>query len=139
MPLIKTFQAMGLNNIVSFFGSNINNQNAFNINDYISKEGSNSEIIRGYTNLINDLTYAESFGKSIDEVTRHYAYGITSVGRFQQKGSVTPQGNKFTREVIISTEATVDLTDDHIRDNYYRAIAQGFGLKVHKANIEDIG
>lgn len=138
MPLIKTFQAMGLNNIVSFFGSNISNQNAFNVNDYASKEGSNSEIIRGYTNLVNDLTYAESFGKPIDEVTRHYAYGITSVGRFQQKGSVTPQGNKFTREVIISTEATVDLTNDHIRDNYYRAIAQGFGLKVHKNNIEEI-
>ena len=138
MPLIKTFQAMGLNNIVSFFGSSINNQNAFNVNDYASKEGSNSEIIRGYTNLINDLTYAESFGKPVEEVTKHYAYGITSVGRFQQKGSVTPQGNKFTREVIISTEATVDLTDEHTRDNYYRAIAQGFGLKVHKENIEEI-
>lgn len=85
MPLIKTFQATGLNNIVSFFGSDISNQNAFNVNDYASKEGSNSEIIRGYTNLVNDLTYAESFGKPIDEVTRHYAYGITSVGRFQQK------------------------------------------------------
>lgn len=138
MPLIKTFQAMGLNNIVSFFGSDISNQNAFNVNDYASKEGSNSEIIRGYTNLVNDLTYAESFGKPIDEVTRHYAYGITSVGRFQQKGSVTPQGNKFTREVIIPTEATIDLTDSHTRDNYYRAIAQGFGLKVHKDNIEKI-
>lgn len=138
MPLIKTFQAMGLNNIVSFFGSNINNQNAFNVNDYASKEGSNSEIIRGYTNLVNDLTYAESFGKPVEEVTKHYAYGITSVGRFQQKGSVTPQGNKFTREVIISTESTVDLTDEHTRDNYYRAIAQGFGLKVHKDNIEEI-
>lgn len=138
MPLIKTFQAMGLNNIISFFGSNISNQNAFNVNDYASKEGSNSEIIRGYTNLVNDLTYAESFSKPIDEVTRHYAYGITSVGRFQQRGSVTPQGNKFTREVIISTEATVDLTDDHTQDNYYRAIAQGFGLKVHKNNIEEI-
>ena len=138
MPLIKTFQAMGLNNIVSFFGSNINNQNAFNVNDYASKEGSNSEIIRGYTNLVNDLTYAESFGKPDEKVTKHYAYGITSVGRFQQKGSVTPQGNKFTREVIISTEATVDLTDEHTRDNYYRAIAQGFGLKVHKNNMEEI-
>ena len=138
MPLIKTFQAMGLNNIVSFFGSDISNQNAFNINDYASKEGSNSEIIRGYTNLVNDLTYAESFGKPVKEVTKHYAYGITSVGRFQQKGSVTPQGNKFTREVIIPTEATIDLTDKHTRDNYYRAIAQGFGLKVHKNNIEEI-
>ena len=138
MPLIKTFQAMGLNNIVSFFGSDISNQNTFNVNDYASKEGSNSEIIRGYTNLVNDLTYAESFGKPIDEVTRHYAYGITSVGRFQQKGSITPQGNKFTREVIIPTEATVDLTDEHTRDNYYRAIAQGFGLKVHKDNMEEI-
>ena len=138
MPLIKTFQAMGLNNIVNFFGSDISNQNAFNVNDYASKEGSNSEIIRGYTNLINDLTYAESFGKPVEEVTKHYAYGITSVGRFQQKGSVTPQGNKFTREVIIPTEATVDLTDEHTRDNYYRAIAQGFGLKVHKDNIEEI-
>lgn len=138
MPLIKTFQAMGLNNIVSFFGSDISNQNAFNVNDYASKEGSNSEIIRGYTNLVNDLTYAESFGKPVEEVTKHYAYGITSVGRFQQKGSVTPQGNKFTREVIIPTEATIDLTDEHTRNNYYRAIAQGFGLKVHKENIEDI-
>ena len=138
MPLIKTFQAMGLNNIVSFFGSDISNQNAFNVNDYASKEGSNSEIIRGYTNLVNDLTYAESFGKPVEEVTKHYAYGITSVGRFQQKGSVTPQGNKFTREVIISTEATVDLTDEHTQDNYYRAIAQGFGLKVHKNNMEEI-
>ena len=138
MPLIKTFQAMGLNNIVSFFGSDISNQNVFNVNDYASKEGSNSEIIRGYTNLVNDLTYAESFGKPVEEVTKHYAYGITSVGRFQQKGSVTPQGNKFTREVIIPTEATIDLTDEHTRDNYYRAIAQGFGLKVHKDNIEEI-
>lgn len=138
MPLIKTFQAMGLKNIVSFFGSDISNQNAFNINDYASKEGSNSEIIRGFTGLTNDLTYAESFGKPIEEVTKHYAYGITSVGRFQQKSSVTPQGNKFTREVIIPTEATVDLTDDHTRDNYYRAIAQGFGLKVHNDDIEEI-
>ena len=138
MPLIKTFQSMGLKNIVNFFGSDISNQNAFNVNDYASKEGSNSEIIRGYTNLVNDLTYAESFGKPIEEVTKHYAYGITSVGRFQQKGSVTPQGNKFTREVIIPTEATVDLTDEHTQDNYYRAIAQGFGLKVHKDNIEEI-
>lgn len=138
MPLIKTFQAMGLKNIVSFFGSDISNQNAFNVNDYASKEGSNSEIIRGFTGLTNDLTYAESFGKPIEEVTKHYAYGITSVGRFQQKSSVTPQGNKFTREVIIPTEATVDLTDDHTRDNYYRAIAQGFGLKVHNDDIEEI-
>lgn len=138
MPLIKTFQAMGLKNIVSFFGSDISNQNAFNVNDYASKEGSNSEIIRGFTGLTNDLTYAESFGKPIEEVTKYYAYGVTSVGRFQQKGSVTPQGNKFTREIIISTEATVDLTDDHTRDNYYRAIAQGFGLKVHNDDIEEI-
>lgn len=138
MPLIKVYEAMGLPNILSFFGSDTSNPNQFNENDLVSKEGSNSEIVRGVLSLENDLTTARTFGMPIEEVTRRYAYGISKVGRFQQIGSITPQGNKFTREVIISTESTVDLTDQHTRDNYYRAIAQGFGMKVHNVPIENI-
>lgn len=138
IPLIKVYEAMGLPNILSFFGSDTSNPNQFNENDLVSKEGSNSEIVRGVLSLENDLTTARTFGMSIEEVTRKYAYDISKVGRFQQIGSITPQGNKFTREVIISTESTVDLTDQHTRDNYYRAIAQGFGMKVHNVPIENI-
>lgn len=66
-----------------------------------------------------------------------YAHNMSKVGRLQQLGRYNPQSSKLTREVILPTWSTLDLTNnaDHQRA-FHLALAQHLGIKIHKMPYE---
>lgn len=63
----------------------------------------------------------------------YFAHGVSSIGRMQQLGRDTPQSSKWMREVLLPTEATLDLSNMGTSDAslYQLAMAQMLGVKVH--------
>jgi hypothetical protein len=70
-----------------------------------------------------------------------FAWGVSSVGRLQQQGPVTPQGSKIARELISSTNATLELTGpnaDRHEWALWAAVAQALDLKIERMSRDDI-
>lgn len=88
---------------------------------------------------------AHTTSKKIYDIAKHFKYGITSVGRLQQASPIGNVGNKFYRELINPTRSKpLDLSSfftgsyNETTKNYLRAIAQGFGIKVHNMPFDAI-
>lgn len=66
-----------------------------------------------------------------------YAHNMSKVGRLQQLGRYNPQSSKLTREIILPTWSTLDLTNnaDHQRA-FHLALAQHLGIKIHRMPYE---
>lgn len=58
---------------------------------------------------------------------------FTSVGRMMMVGKGAPQSNKTARETIMSNRSILDLQNNQQhKDDFWRAIAQGIGLKTDR-------
>lgn len=94
-----------------------------------------SEVVAEAKNIANKT------GKTLAEVAIHYAHNFSKVGRLQQLGAYTGQGNKFTRELISPTWSTVDLIDnEQHRTAFFLALGQHLDIKdvkVHKISPTD--
>lgn len=86
--------------------------------------------------------YANEAETSYEEVDTFFEWSISSVGRLQQEGFVTPQGDKIAREMISSTNSVLDLTNQEHVDAVWLAAAQALDLKVekqpHTQTIEEV-
>lgn len=71
-------------------------------------------------------------GLALEDTPIYYAYEFTSVNRLQMLGKHNPQSNKLTREIIMPTRSTMDMTTDVDQGRFWLAIAQAWGEKVHK-------
>ena len=81
---------------------------------------------------INQIT--ETLKDLPEDIGVYFAHGISAVGRLQQLGTVTPQGDKGMREVLSATNAVVDLTDPNqeATGNFWLSAAQALGVKTEK-------
>lgn len=71
-----------------------------------------------------------------------FAHNMSSVGRLQQLGPYTPQGNKQIREALLPTWSTVDLREEGGNPEHMRfwniALGQALGIKVQAETLERI-
>lgn len=85
---------------------------------------------------------AKASDTEVSEMPIHFEFNIASNGRAMMQGPHNPQASKATREVVLPTRATLDLTDAQHMDAFMVAIAQHLGVKVHKksrdASIKEI-
>lgn len=96
------------------------------------------EGVRGFIEEAKEVAAAE--GKDgIRDVQIFFRHSVSSVGRLQQDGPITPQGDKIAREMISPIRDTLDLSEKG-KDlpQFIRALAQNMGVKVERKNAQDI-
>ena len=143
--MFKHFNNMGIDGLIAFFSEDPTGKEDLYHKDYLlTLEGRNSAIKRAFYEVNHSYEIASRIAKKkkipLNQVKRHYKYGVSKVGRYMMEGSVTPQGDKLCREVWSATECTVDLSDksSELHHNYIRCIAQAFGIKVNNLTFEEI-
>ena len=67
-----------------------------------------------------------------------FEWEVSSVGRLQQVGPVTPQGSKIAREMLTATHASLDLANEDHQRALWLAVAQSLGVKVEKKSFDEI-
>lgn len=135
-PMVDFIQDLGEDAAVELFGYGDLSKQAMNKNHRQSLESINLTVRSAVRAIQN--TYAAVQNKALvdgvaaDQMPIHYAYEFTSVNRLQMLGKHNPQANKLTREAILPTRSTLDLTNDDNMDRFMLGVAQAWGLKVHK-------
>lgn len=103
-----------------------------------SRKGKNQSLdhaweeILGYVDemvLMSDRTGNET---ELGKLAMFFEYAISSVGRAQQQGRITPQGSKEAREVLTSTWSTVDFSNEDHQRVFWLAVAQSMGVGIEK-------
>lgn len=105
-----------------------------------SVEGKNQSLDYGLEGSLSYVNEARAYGEANDrgmalnEVPIFHKWDVSSVGRLQQGGPITPQGDKIAREIISATNATLDLNNAKHQKFMWLAIAQSLDLKVEKGD-----
>lgn len=136
------FTNMGKDALLSLFGTNLDNEELWNVNDYKSLDGKNRGIVAAFNHMqevIADLSnHAAASSQELDQVPVRYAYNMSRVGRMQMLGKYNPQANKLMREVFLPTRSTLDLStqDGDAWDAYTLGLGQMLGIKIHNLPLE---
>ena len=149
MPVVDLWKAMGSDLLGSLLGYVELTPEKLKVTNKVKAtkiKGKNDSItsdmagVQGYLDAANQ--YAETTGETdVSKVKIFFGWAMSSVGRLQQQGPVTPQGNKITREMITITNATVDLLDPEgdagVVGDLWLAIAQSVGIKIEKLTRQE--
>ena len=86
--------------------------------------------VRNQLEAVRSASLAQ--GTDLGSVPTYYPWVINRLGRPQMGGAANPQRDKLARHVFMPTRSTLDLTDMDAPSavNFYRAVAQGFGMKT---------
>ena len=81
---------------------------------------------------------AREQGNAIGDTPIYFPHVIDSNDRLRQEGNLTPQNNKFARELIVPFKVTLDLqnNNDHLL-LFSVSLAQAWGIKTEKSKRED--
>ena len=101
-----------------------------------SIKGKNQSLDRGLAETRGYIEEARLYGQAkkipLGEVKIFHQHAISSVGRLQQQGPITPQNDKTARELISTTFSTIDLEKPQHMEAFWLAVAQSIGMKVEK-------
>lgn len=141
-PMMNLLDRLGSTGLINLFGRSIDKNIPWNIYIQTSTESRNSTLIRGYEKLRLDRelmqAYAKEKGIPLSEVRKHYKTDLITNNRIQMHEGENPLSNKIVREVMTPFVRTVDLTDPDIRNEYDRALAQAFGIKIANKSPEAV-
>lgn len=139
-------QKVGKDEYLRLFGHGDLSKQELNVKDRESKEGQNLNIASAFDymmGLVDNISlHANSTGiNDVRDVPVFFEHNSSRVGRTQQIGRATPQGNKIVREMLLSTWSTIDLNDSKNYDKFMLSMAQHWDIKVEKqtraANVAD--
>lgn len=140
----KLVSSLGLDGAITLMGEEITEEDETfgNINILYSKRGKNIEITSSFHAMEKTVASIKHFSEQnkipMEQVSKHYAYGLTSSGRLQELESHGPIASKLNREIVMSTPSTVDLTNSFERQQLAIALAQAFGVKTNDADRQFI-
>lgn len=138
--MVSFLETLGEDLVLKLFGAGEIDENAFNKNDALSLKGQNASIRGAYKALIGMLSElrnkSEVAGIDPSEMPIHYEYNVSRVGRMHMLGLHNPQSSKLMREAILPTRVTIDLENKQNKDKFMLAVAQAWGVKVHKQSRE---
>lgn len=138
MPGVNLVRAMGEERYRRLLGfTEIKTGDKYHPDHLASIEGKNQTISHDLAEVMDYVAEVEETGEDPAGVPIFFEYGVSSVGRLQQHGQVTPQGSKIARELIAATQATLDLDDPVQEDFLWLAIAQSIGVKVEQKSLKD--
>lgn len=144
-PMVKALELVNPNFLVEMLGYiplTDENRKDFNKNDIRSIEGKNLSLksalegVQGYLDEVDAI--AKETGLSREEVAIYFDYRFSSVGRLQQQGPITPQGDKIMRELITATQAVLDLEKNQTHQRaFWLTVAQNLGIKIDRQRIDE--
>lgn len=134
--MVALFEGLGRDLVTELFGPGQIDENVMNANHVRSMKGQQLSIEGAYDAMVSLLAElrnrAAAAGTDPSEMPVFYKYESSKVGRLQMVGAFSPQASKLTREFILPTRVTVDMTKDDVRAKFMLAVAQAWGEKVHK-------
>lgn len=143
-PLYESVEQIGPDFLASMLGLvkiTDENRKTFNQKDLLSIEGKNAAIknsfrgVSGYVDEVDAVAKAE--GKTRTDIDIFFDYRFSSVGRLQQQGPITPQGNKLMRELVTVTRAVLNLNNETQLSNLWLTMAQNLGVKVDRMTKDE--
>ena len=136
-PMLDLFDTLGDGFVASALGfQKITEEMEKTTNrvDLAKIKSKNRAILRG---LEESRRYAEEAAAQGEKTPIFFRWRLSSVGRLQQEGPVTPQGDKIARELISATNSTLDLTNPEHETALWLAVAQSVDISVEKMSHED--
>ena len=137
MPMLDLAEELGDDVYMDLVGRKQTEGVASNPEHLARVESKNRSIEAGLEGLRTYQKDAEIFAAQEDneygsfkDVPVFFDWKISKVGRLQQQGSVTPQGNKSFREMVAATNSTVDLTDPAQVEILQLAVAQSLDIGI---------
>jgi len=145
MPVIRFYRALDEYGMVKLFGAGQLEGRPLNKNNLKSLEGKNLSVQSAYLSLMSLVAEveaeaeAEADGTKVEDVPIYFEYQKSSVGRSQMQGRYNPQASKVTREAILPTWATLDLSNQKTPHfaNFGLALAQALGIKIDQIKKRD--
>jgi hypothetical protein len=140
MPMFNLISGLGPDLAVRLFGhSNLENPK-LNAVHKKSMEGFNRTITGAYAYAQRLAEQARNWAaandKSLEEAEIFFNYEFSAVNRMHMQGSYNPQANKLMREMLGPNQAELDLTNANHRDGFMLAVAQHWGVKVHRIGVK---
>lgn len=136
--MVGMYGMLGSKGMIELFNSDDQVDDNFNVNHQKSVIGQNKGIAGAFEDFATHLDEMQDIAEfeniPVSEVATRYKFEFSSVNRMQMQGKFTPQSSKYIREVMMTTWATLDLSDLTSQDskNFYRGVAQALGIKIHK-------
>lgn len=142
MPVVNFTKAFTPSNLLRYLGYVEGDITRFNKVHAESIKGRNTSLTNGIKGAFAYLDAVEAAaaqeGKDPSEVPIYFSWRVSRVGRLQQEGPITPQGDKIAREMITTTNAVLDLTDPEMDDLFWLTVAQSLGLSLEKRQHSEI-
>jgi hypothetical protein len=145
-PMFALMDAMGKGRYNRLLGSidlTEDKLKRMNKNHLRSVTGKNMSNEMGFNNVMLQhkalMDHAEMAGKDPSEVKIFYDYYFSKVGRLMMEG-FGPQNSKHAREIFVSTDAILDMTDENgeAAGDFWMTVAQSSGLvKTEKVYRDD--
>lgn len=115
------------------------NEDQTNEYDATRIKSKNLQITRALRAIDDHIAKAQEHAPDADlgSIDTFFKWSISSVGRLQQEGQVTPQGSKEAREMISATKAELDLNKQEHQDAVWLGAAQAFDISIEKQSHAD--
>lgn len=137
--VVDFYEQLGLDLVRELFGAgkiDEEREKKLNVNHAKSLKGKNATVEGAFQALTGVLAEVRSVAKQAGldphDTPIFYRYGVSKVGRLQMLGAHSPQASKLVREAILPTRSTLDLNDPKNLEKFRLAVAQAWGVKVHK-------
>lgn len=131
-PLVDFADALGKDNILKVLGYKEVDPTRTNKRHAESLDGKNTALLSGWNGVEGYKTAAGGTPEALSDASVYFQWAVSSTGRMFQQGPVTPQGNKYARELMTTTNTTLDLTDLEHQDMFWLTIAQALDISVEK-------
>lgn len=139
VPMVDFVEALGSNvykNLLGYRKVDDALRKRTNVSDLESIEGKNNTLDHGLEQSFGYIEEARllapDIGEDLDEVQIFHSWNVSAVGRAQQQGPITPQGDKIARELISATRATINLGDTKHQKALWLAVAQSVDISIEK-------
>ncbi len=138
--LYSFMEALGRDNYAKLLGHKEVDEKLTNPDHYESIKGKNLSIMSGLESFQGYYNAAveQSEDDNPSSVDIFFKWAISKVGRLQQQGPVTPQGNKSMRELVTATNATLDLSDPKQMELHQLTLAQSLDIPLEKLPTRDV-
>lgn len=134
------YMGMSQDTFISTFGGRMYDPDLINVNDARRVAGKNQTLatsfVRAKEFMAEVLDNAKGMSTAVKDLPIYFQHVFNKVGRHQMSGAVNVQNSKLWREMFQPFKEVLDLSGNNPEHEffYWKAIAQGIGLKTEKVN-----
>lgn len=138
LAMFDFVQALGKQAFVALHGGQAFEAGKLNVNHEASVVGKNRTLEMAFDTIEKQIELvrlaAQASNKPVEQMPVFYKFETSKAGRLQMVGAVTPQSDKYAREVFMATGAVLDLSSRTGADfaRFAKTVGQGIGIKTEQ-------